>query len=90
MVSLKIMQSHALYTSVTRREKQHNSALLTLGIVDIDIPQHPGALHGVVSRSSKRLSNTLQEFIRPPSKIKYACMHSWMFDCFCGHYMLKM
>ena len=76
VVSLKISQSHALYTSVTRREKPHNSALMTLGVVDVDIPQHPGALHGVVSRSSKRLSNTLQEFIRPPNKIRCAFLLS--------------
>ena len=70
-MTVKIAQSQALYTSIARRDKSHNATLLTVGLVDIDIPQHPGVLHGVVSRSSKRLSSTLQEFIRPGPK-RYA------------------
>lgn len=35
--------------------------LLTIGAVNIDIPQHPVALHGMVTRGSKQLSSTLQE-----------------------------
>ena len=67
-MTVKIAQSQALYTSIARRDKSHNATRLTVGLVDIDIPQHPGVLHGVVSRSSKRLSSTLQEFIRPGPK----------------------
>lgn len=35
--------------------------MLTVGAVVIEIPQHPVALHGMVTRSSKQLSSTLQE-----------------------------
>ena len=75
-MTVKIAQSQALYTSIARRDKSHNATLLTVGLVDIDIPQHPGVLHGVVSRSSKRLSSTLQEFIRPGPK-RYARLVSY-------------
>ncbi len=44
-----------------------------VGKVDVDIPQHPVVLHGMVARSSKRLSSTLQEFMRVPSKVRYVC-----------------
>lgn len=45
---------------MSRRSKDKNSALLTIGAVVIEIPQHPVALHGMVTRSSKQLSSTLQ------------------------------
>lgn len=54
-------KSQALYSSVTKRQKDKNSGLLTVGAVNIDIPQHPVALHGMVTRGSKQLSSTLQE-----------------------------
>ncbi|GLV46513.1 tweek [Carabus blaptoides fortunei] len=38
-----------------------NSGLLTVGAVNIDIPQHLVALHVMVTRGSKQLSSTLQE-----------------------------
>lgn len=53
-------KSQALYSSISRRSKDKNSALLTIGAVVIEIPQHPVALHGMVTRSSKQLSSTLQ------------------------------
>lgn len=31
----------------------------------VDIPQHPGVLHGMMTRGSKQLSSTLQEFRVP-------------------------
>ncbi|CAG2061929.1 unnamed protein product, partial [Timema podura] len=42
-----------------------NSGLLTIGAVNIDIPQHPVALHGMMTRGSKQLSSTLQELRTP-------------------------
>lgn len=54
-------KSQALYSSVSKRTKDKNSGLLTVGAVNIDIPQHPVALHGMVTRGSKQLSSTLQE-----------------------------
>lgn len=56
-----IGKSQALYSSITKRQKDKNSGLLTVGAVNIDIPQHPVALHGMVTRGSKQLSSTLQE-----------------------------
>jgi len=65
VVKINIGRSQGLYSSLTRRSGKHDSGLLSVGLVDIDIPQHPVILHGMVTRSSKRLSTTLQEFIRP-------------------------
>lgn len=62
-------KSQALYSSISRRSKDKNSALLTIGAVVIEIPQHPVALHGMVTRSSKQLSSTLQVSIIPQIKL---------------------
>jgi hypothetical protein len=62
---MNIAESHSLYSTAVRRGRDHNSGLLSVGKIDFDIPQHPVALHGVVTRSSKRISTTLQEFLRP-------------------------
>ncbi|KAK0176217.1 hypothetical protein PV328_000373 [Microctonus aethiopoides] len=61
VVKVTVGKSQALYSSVTRRQKDKNSGLLTVGAVNIDIPQHPVALHGMMTRGSKQLSSTLQE-----------------------------
>ena len=37
----------------------------SVGVVHIDIPHHPGVLHGMMTRGSKQLSSTLQEFRVP-------------------------
>lgn len=50
-----------MYSSTSRRGKDKNSGLLSIGPVNVDIPQHPVALHGMMTRSSKQLSSTLQE-----------------------------
>lgn len=60
VVKVTVGKSQALYSSVTRRQKDKNSGLLTVGAVNIDIPQHPVALHGMMTRGSKQLSSTLQ------------------------------
>ncbi|KAJ8666820.1 hypothetical protein QAD02_008482 [Eretmocerus hayati] len=61
VVKVTVGKSQTLYSSVTRKQKDKNSGLLTIGAVNIDIPQHPVALHGMMTRSSKQLSSTLQE-----------------------------
>ena len=71
VVTVNVGKSQGLYSSVSRKTKDHNSALVTVGRIDVDIPQHPVVLHGMVARSSRRLSSTLQEFIRPPAKTRY-------------------
>lgn len=60
VVKVTVGKSQALYSSVTRRGRDKNSGLLTIGAVAVDIPQHPVALHGMMTRGSKQLSSTLQ------------------------------
>nr|CAD7577314.1 unnamed protein product [Timema californicum] len=60
VVKVTVGKTQALYSSVSRRSKDKNSGLLTIGAVNIDIPQHPVALHGMMTRGSKQLSSTLQ------------------------------
>ncbi|XP_011301889.1 uncharacterized protein KIAA1109 isoform X7 [Fopius arisanus] len=61
VVKVTVGKSQALYSSVSRRQKDKNSGLFTIGAVNVDIPQHPVALHGMMTRGSKQLSSTLQE-----------------------------
>lgn len=61
VVKVTIGKSQILYSSFSRRGRDRNSGLLSIGAVNIDIPQHPVALHGMMTRSSKQLSSTLQE-----------------------------
>jgi len=60
VVKVSISQSGAMYSSVSKRMKDRNSGLLTIGPVNVDIPQHPVVLHGMMTRSTKQLSSTLQ------------------------------
>ncbi|KAL3880212.1 hypothetical protein ACJMK2_032469 [Sinanodonta woodiana] len=69
VVTVNIAKSEGLHTNVRRRGKGHNSALVSIGEIDIDIPQHPVVLHGMMARSSRQLSTTLQEFRRASSRI---------------------
>ena len=57
---MTIGKSQSLYSTATKKGKDKNSGLLSIGPVSIDIPQHPVALHGMMTRSSKQLSSTLQ------------------------------
>ncbi|XP_037884226.1 transmembrane protein KIAA1109 isoform X1 [Glossina fuscipes] len=61
VVKVTVGKSQTLYSSLTKRGRDKNSGLLTIGPVNIEIPQHPVALHGMMTRSSKQLSSTLQE-----------------------------
>nr|XP_034186923.1 transmembrane protein KIAA1109 isoform X7 [Osmia lignaria] len=61
VVKVTVGKSQALYSSISKRQKDKNSGLLTVGAVNIDIPQHPVVLHGMMTRGSKQLSSTLQE-----------------------------
>lgn len=61
VVRVTVGKSQTLYSSHSRRNRDKNSGLLTIGPINIDIPQHPVALHGMMTRSSKQLSTTLQE-----------------------------
>lgn len=61
VVKVTVGKSQTLYSSVTKKSKDKNNALLTIGAIFVDIPLHPIQLHGMVTRSSKQLSTTLQE-----------------------------
>ncbi|KAF8784884.1 Transmembrane protein KIAA1109 like protein [Argiope bruennichi] len=61
VVKMTVGKSQALYSSQNKKGKDRNSALLTIGPINIDIPQHPVVLHGMMTRSSRQLSTTLQE-----------------------------
>ncbi|XP_076117611.1 bridge-like lipid transfer protein family member 1 isoform X3 [Mytilus galloprovincialis] len=68
VVTVRIDRSLGLHTTILRRAKEHNSAMVSIGAIHVDIPQHPVVLHGMVTRSSRELSTTLQEFRRPMSR----------------------
>ncbi|XP_076446239.1 bridge-like lipid transfer protein family member 1 isoform X6 [Babylonia areolata] len=68
VVTINISRSQALLTTVMRRGKERNSALVSVGMIDVNIPQHPVVLHGMMTRSSRRLTTTLQEFRWPLSR----------------------
>lgn len=61
VVKVTVGKTQTLYSSISRKGKDKNNALLTVGAIFIDIPLHPIQLHGMVTRSSKQLSTTLQE-----------------------------
>lgn len=67
---MNVGRSQALHTKVKRRGKGHNSALVSIGEIDVDIPQHPVVLHGMLTRGTTQLSSTLQEFRRPISRTR--------------------
>lgn len=73
VVKMTVGKSQALYSSQDKKGKDRNSALLTVGPINIDIPQHPVVLHGMMTRSSRQLSTTLQELraTRQPMRPRY-------------------
>ena len=71
VVKMTVGKSQTLISCQNKKGKDSNSALLTIGPIMIDIPQHPVALHGMMTRSSRQLSTTLQELrsSRQPSRL---------------------
>lgn len=59
VVRVSVGKSQALYSWEAARPG--GAALLSVGGVRVELPQHPVALHGVMTRSSRQLSSTLQE-----------------------------
>jgi len=70
IVEMTVGKSNVLLSSQNKKGKDANSAFLSIGAIMIDIPQHPVALHGMMTRSSRQLSTTLQELLssRQPSR----------------------
>ena len=84
---MNISRSQALHTTVMRRGKEHNSALVSVGMIDVNIPQHPVVLHGMMTRSSRRLTTTLQEFRWPLSRtgwVQFVPLAVCLWDCIGG------
>ena len=52
-------------------DSEKNMAVVTLGIVDIDIPQHPVALHSMMTRSSRAISRHITEIQSQRSVIRF-------------------
>lgn len=71
VVQVKVSRSNGIFSSFLKKSSENSVCLLSGGLIAINIPQHPVALHTMVVHSSKRLSNTLQEFIKLPAKNKY-------------------
>ncbi|XP_077518913.1 transmembrane protein KIAA1109 homolog tweek [Amblyomma americanum] len=64
VVTMAVGTSQALASSRGWGPTARHAALISVGAVHIDIPQHPVVLHSMVTRSSKQLSTTLQELRR--------------------------
>lgn len=64
IVTLEVGQSHGFYSVPNRETREQHIGVLTIGVVEVDIPQHPDELQKVVYRSSRKLSTTLSEFVR--------------------------
>ncbi|XP_035828649.1 transmembrane protein KIAA1109 homolog isoform X2 [Aplysia californica] len=75
VVTINVNKSQALLTTIMRRGKEHNSTLVSIGVIDVDIPQHPVVLHDMMSRSTKRITATLQE-LRWPMQTTSRMYHS--------------
>lgn len=60
---MTIGKSQALYSTQKKKRSctDRSCALLSIGPIQIDIPQHPVVLHGMMTRGTKQLSTTLQE-----------------------------
>uniref|UniRef100_A0A3Q3M6J8 KIAA1109 n=1 Tax=Mastacembelus armatus TaxID=205130 RepID=A0A3Q3M6J8_9TELE len=69
VVKCNIAKSQALY-SAQRGLKTNNAAVLKVGAIMINIPQHPATLHSMMVRSSHQLSKQISDLIRQPSNIQ--------------------
>ncbi|KAJ2953969.1 hypothetical protein O0L34_g1610 [Tuta absoluta] len=64
VVRVSVGKSQALHSweeGRAGRAARGAAVLLSVGGVRVELPQHPVALHGVMTRSSRQLSSTLQE-----------------------------
>ncbi|KAF6094481.1 KIAA1109 [Phyllostomus discolor] len=68
VVKCSIAKSQALY-SAQRGLKTSNAAVLRVGAVSVNIPQHPATLHSMMVRSSHQLSKQISDLIRQPSTV---------------------
>ena len=71
VVSCVMNTSRGMYSCVNKREDVKKSIVISLGAIDVDIPQHPVALHCMMTRSSKTLSKQLSEIQSQRSVMRY-------------------
>ena len=62
VVKVTIGKSEVIHSSHMWKTKDKNSGTMLVELVQIDIPQHPVDLHSIVTRGTKELSSTLEEF----------------------------
>jgi len=62
VVKVTIGKAHAIHTSHMMKSKDKNSGTFAVDLIHVEIPQHPVDLHSIVTRGTKELSSTLQEF----------------------------
>ena len=62
IVKIIIGESQLLYSSQMMKSRDKNSGTMKVDLIEVDIPQHPVDLHTIVTRGTKELSSTLQEF----------------------------
>ncbi len=62
VVKVTIGKSQVIHTSHMWKTKDKNSGTFAVDLIHIEIPQHPVDLHSIVTRGTKELSSTLQEF----------------------------
>lgn len=62
IVKITIGRSQLLHTSHMWKTKDKNYGTMKVDLIQVDIPQHPVDLHSIVTRGTKELSSTLQEF----------------------------
>ena len=62
VVKVTIGQSEIIHSSHMWKTKDKNTGTMFIDLVQIVIPQHPVDLHSIVTRGTKELSSTLEEF----------------------------
>jgi hypothetical protein len=72
IMKMNLATSQILINRQDKQGRETNSAHLIVGPIILDIPQQPSTLHGMVSRSSRQITSTLQELrqsSRQPSRV---------------------
>ena len=70
IMKMSLGKTKVIVSAQLKQGKETNSATFLIGALNLDIPQQPSTLHGMVYRSSRQISSTLQELrsSRQPSR----------------------
>ncbi|XP_077984720.1 bridge-like lipid transfer protein family member 1 [Glandiceps talaboti] len=71
IVKIVFDRSMGLYSASSSKSLEKAASVLSVGVINIDIPQHPAILHGMVARSTKKLSSQIQQLKRPMKTTSY-------------------